>query len=317
MSLANNTTELNAICPQVAVIKEEYGKQTNLISQIKAVLEQKASGEIPPSKLTSLLDGSITELTEQDLQGLTKIRWYGLYYLSQLKSVYLPNTVKSIETQAFMYCQYMETLVMPNSVTYIGGSAFQGCGALNVYYKGTLEQWVKINFHNNTASPTGYVENVYINNEPLINLTIPDTITEISDSAFSGCRTLTSLTIGSGLTKLSKWVFVNCTKLTSVNFSENSQLRTIEQEAFATCTKLSNITIPSSVTSIDAYALTIGSSSNKATIEFKGTTPPTITTSTFTANKLNQIIVPKGYGDTYKSATNWSNFADYIVEASE
>lgn len=47
----------------------------------------------------------------------------------------------------------------------------------------------------------------------------------------------------------------------------------------------------------------------------KPTTPPTIDSNIFYTNKLNKIIVPVGCGDTYKNATNWSKFADYIEEA--
>ena len=46
----------------------------------------------------------------------------------------------------------------------------------------------------------------------------------------------------------------------------------------------------------------------------KPTTPPEISSNTFTSSKLNKIIVPVGCGEAYKSATNWSNFADYIEE---
>ena len=67
--------------------------------------------------------------------------------------------------------------------------------------------------------------------------------------------------------------------------------------------------------SIGGNALQIGSSTNKAIITMKPTTPPTIASNTFDASKLNKIIVPVGCGDAYKNATNWSNFADYIEEA--
>ena len=44
--------------------------------------------------------------------------------------------------------------------------------------------------------------------------------------------------------------------------------------------------------------------------------PPTISSSTFKTDTLAKIIVPAGCGDTYKAATNWAAFADYIEEAS-
>ena len=83
------------------------------------------------------------------------------------------------------------------------------------------------------------------------------------------------------------------------------------------CRNMTSITIPSSVTNISGRALWIGTETNKSTIIFESETPPTIITNTFYNKYLKEIIVPKGTLDVYKSATNWSNFADYIVEASE
>lgn len=64
-------------------------------------------------------------------------------------------------------------------------------------------------------------------------------------------------------------------------------------------------------------ALRIGGGANEVIITMLPTTPPTIASNTFTAEYLNKIIVPKGTSETYKAATNWSAFADYIEEAAE
>lgn len=125
---------------------------------------------------------------------------------------------------------------------------------------------------------------------PLTSITIPNSVTNIGHFAFRGCTLLTSVIISNSVTK-------------------------IGDSAFNSCSKLTSITIPSAVTSIGSSALSIGSSTNKATITMLPTTPPTIQSNTFTASTLQKIIVPAGTGATYKAATNWSNFADYIEEA--
>ena len=45
----------------------------------------------------------------------------------------------------------------------------------------------------------------------------------------------------------------------------------------------------------------------------KSETPPSIQANTFYAFYLQEIRVPASAVETYKSATNWSAFADYIV----
>lgn len=139
--------------------------------------------------------------------------------------------------------------------------------------------------------------------------------TEIRDYAFYKCNSLTSANIPDGVTIIETAAFQNCGSLTSINIP--NKVGTINSYTFQNCTSLTSITIPNNVRSIENSALNIGSSTNKATITMLPTTPPTIQSSTFNASKLQKIIVPAGTGATYKSATNWSTFADYIEEAAE
>ena len=136
-------------------------------------------------------------------------------------------------------------------------------------------------------------------------------VTKLIDYAFF-FSTLTSITIPNSVTSIGHFVFKGCSLLTSVIISNS--VTKIGSNAFEKCTSLVSITIPDSVTSIGGSALQIGSTTNKATIIMLSTTPPTIQANTFNSSYLQKIIVPAGTGATYKAATNWSNFADYIEE---
>lgn len=132
---------------------------------------------------------------------------------------------------------------------------------------------------------------------------------------FSGNNNLLSVEIPETVTQINGCAFENCYKLNKVTLSE--RLEGVQIRAFNGCTALTSLTIPASVTYLGKQSLQIGSTTNKATIIFESATPPTIEANTFDASKVEKIIVPAGCGTVYRSATNWSAFADYIEEAVE
>ena len=77
--------------------------------------------------------------------------------------------------------------------------------------------------------------------------------------------------------------------------------------------KLEFITIPPNVTFIDGLSFRQCECLYKITLE--GENPPSLAADAFTnANGLAEIIVPKGCAEAYKTATNWSTYADIIKE---
>ena len=81
---------------------------------------------------------------------------------------------------------------------------------------------------------------------------IPEVVTEVKDSAFSGCSGITSVSLSgcTSLTSIGKWAFANCSGLTSVNFP--ASLTSIGDEAFIGCTGLTSVSLSgcTSLTSI-------------------------------------------------------------------
>ena len=111
----------------------------------------------------------------------------------------------------------------------------------------------------------------------LTSITLPDCVTSIGGSAFSGCTGLTSIKIPDSVTSIGGDAFSSCTGLTSVTIGNS--VTSIGYAAFRGCTGLTSMTIPNSVTSIGEYAfdgcyrlvevynkstlsITVGSSSN-------------------------------------------------------
>lgn len=212
------------------------GKTVEVPDEVAEVIEdalelvpkpKKHSGS---DKFKSVVFKSITEVTEDDLDGLASIGDYAFYNCTELASITIPKSVARIGNQALAYCSSLESIVIPDSVTYFGERVF--------YFS------------------TG----------------------------------LKSVTLGNGITEIKANTFFQNPALTS-------------------------LTIPASVTKIGSNAIACGSTTNKATISFLRTTPPTIESTTFNADNLAKIIVPKGCGGAYKAAANWSTFASYIEEA--
>ena len=230
------------------------------------------------SKLASVVDGTVTEITAEDLAGVTSIRDYAFYACTNLKSIKIPDGITKINNNAFNNCGSLTAISIPDGVSVIGSNAFRYCSKLS-------------------------------------NINIPSSVKSLGDYTFYSCVSLTSITIPDSVTSIGNYAFSGCSSLPSIEIPDS--VTTILSSAFYRCLSLTSITIPQGVTSIGNSALQIGSEENKATIAFLGTIPPTISTSTFKATQLNKIIVPAGCADAYKSATNWSNFADYIEEATE
>ena len=88
----------------------------------------------------------------------------------------------------------------------------------------------------------------------LTSVTIPNSVTSIGQSAFSGCTSLTSVSIPNSVTSIGQSAFYDCTSLTSVSIPNS--VTYISSLAFGNCKSLTSVNIPSSVTTIDTDAFT-------------------------------------------------------------
>ena len=169
-----------------------------------------------------------------------------------LLNIVIPNSVKTIEYKAFYGCTNLSEIVLGNGVTFIGAYAFDAAEFPDVYYTGTIEEWLNIEFEEMDSNPFYYGGNLYVNNELLTELTIPNGVKNIKNYAFYGCTSLGSVTIPDGVTSIGEGAFWECTGLTSVTIGND--VTSIGDYAFDSCSGLTSVVIPNSVTSIGIYA---------------------------------------------------------------
>ena len=175
---------------------------------------------------------------------------------------------------------------IPNSVTWIDGSdsftgsvteisdyAFSGCTSLtainvdgnNTIYKSvdgvlfskdmtTLKLYSDAKINASYAIPDGVTEigfSAFSGCTSLTKVTIPNSVTGIGDYAFQGCTSLKEITIPNSMTEISNYAFSGCTSLTKVTIPDS--VTKIGYGAFSGCTRLKEVTIPNNVTIISSY----------------------------------------------------------------
>lgn len=170
--------------------------------------------------------------------------------------VIVPETVETIQEEAFAYCQKMADFDIPYLVEKIAPSTFLDCRALEyIYYTNSSGARV---FGNNT-------------------------ITEIGDHAFDSCVSLRDFYCPKKLVIFGEACFQKCSTLATFYFpstiKEGDVIQnyiTVRPYAFAFCTNLTFVYFETNMKEIDDYAF-VGCHTDTTTLKYRynGTSVPT------------------------------------------
>lgn len=199
---------------------------------------------------------------------------------SQISSVKMPNTLVSIEDDAFLSCENLTSIVVPNSVTSIGNGSFAFCSKLNSLQYGvnvnrigkdiftglsSLETVISLNptppavatWGTTKTSATLYVPEQAISAYKLAdvwkNFASIKAYTGPDPSVLAGdFSNLEELVVGNCVDSIPDKFFSGCSKLKTLSLG--CEIKAIGDEAFSGCTALTEVIVPPSVETIGASA---------------------------------------------------------------
>lgn len=131
-----------------------------------------------------------------------------------LTKVDIKNGLNTIEENAFLFCKKLTDITLPDSITAIKKMAFAQTG--------------------------------------LVNVELPEYLTEIDPYVFYGSRLLKTVKLPSNLKSINERAFYECYSLESIEIPDT--VNYIGPRAFASCPALAKVTLGSGLTVLDATA---------------------------------------------------------------
>lgn len=137
---------------------------------------------------------------------VTEIAWGAFGALWLLESVIIPDSVVTISDEAFLNCTGLTDAYIGKNARYINGNPFDGCTNLYVIRLSEKNQYLELN------GPALYTKEPYtLISYPAqcmgTTYVIPEGVTGIGDSAFSGAARLKTVVIPSTVTDIHRTAF--------------------------------------------------------------------------------------------------------------
>jgi hypothetical protein len=147
----------------------------------------------------------------------------------QIEDLYIPDSITTIEDDAFADCIRLQNIILPNSITCIGSNAFEGCSSLREIVLPHSLEAIRVRVFKDCTS----LENVYI----------PDCVEYIDVAAFMGCTSLTSVVIPCQAI-IESSAFQGCSSLTAISLPILINEEGLGSQILEGCKALKKISYP-------------------------------------------------------------------------
>ena len=239
--------------------------------------------------------GKLTEVTFPTItEGIESVGDHAFWMCEKLTTMELPETIEEIGDYAFYFCRQLD-VTLPKSLKKVGYRAFDQCNTVimpkeigenvetvkeneegqwasvfrivRLVFPGTLQEWLArdnkwiMSAWTNYTSDGGYLN---IGGEDIVDLVIPEGVTELKPYAFANAVQIKTVTFPSTLTKIEDRAFYDCKKLEAANLPDNitelgdecfaysgietltlpKGLTVIPKEAFSFCENLESLNLP-------------------------------------------------------------------------
>ena len=292
---------------------------------------------------------NMTSLTNINLDYVTEIEEGAFSGCNALLLDRLPDNI-ILSRNSFQNCKKITLTELPSVNTSLPYGVFDGCSSITNF---TLKDGVDISNSQYSFQNCSSMSDLTLPNDATIipvffcngctalqNINLNDNINAIDSFAFLGCGNLLLERLPSNLTTLGSSCFYNCSKLTLNSLP--SSLTSLGSSCFYNCSSLSITEIPEGVTNIQSNCfykcsnlVTLNVLGNITVIKYNSFQNSGLTTlslpnvsavpkgdsNMFSGTPIDRgtgsIYVPDALVENFKSATNWSDYADVIKPISE
>ena len=134
---------------------------------------------------------------------------------ANLTNVILREGVRTVPDDFFEGCALLARVDLPIGLESIGTNAFGECESLSQVNVPSLADWANISFANAAANPLSTGAKLYIYGKEMVDLVIPEGVTEIKQYAFQGGQ-FSSVSIPNGVTNVVATAFAGCSNVEDV-----------------------------------------------------------------------------------------------------
>ncbi len=212
----------------------------NLVFAGCTMLQSTEENPLPTSNLTSVGNQVFQNCTSIEYIDLSKCGTLGtgggkssgfFYNCTNLKTVLLKSTIKTISQGMFAYCTSLEEITLPASLTLINRYAFQYSGIKNITIPAGVTRLGATSATSSVSVTTdGYV---FAGCENLETVTLHDKFLYIGGYVFDGCTNLKEVKNANKVTLVGRYAFQNAGLTADGLTMDLSSVQTIGTYAFA------------------------------------------------------------------------------------